>query len=63
MLTRFMYVRGMDRHAKGNMQHNASKKFGAHSDSLTILSLWVLGLAVTHINESNCKLMSQEHYF
>ena len=28
------------------------------SDSFTILGLWVLGLAVSHINESNCKLMS-----
>ena len=33
------------------------------SDSFTILGLWVLGLAVSHINESNCKLMSPEHYF
>ena len=33
------------------------------SDSFTILSLWVLGLAISHINESNCKLMSPEHYF
>ena len=32
------------------------------SDSLTILSLRVLGLVVSHINESNCKLMSPEHY-
>ena len=30
---------------------------------LQILGLWVLGLAVSHINESNCKLMSLEHYF
>ena len=35
----------------------------AHSDSFTIFGLWVLGLAVSHINESNCKLMSLEHYF
>ena len=28
------------------------------SDSFTILDLWVLGLAVSHINESNCKLTS-----
>ena len=33
------------------------------NDSFTILGLLVLGLAVYHINESNCKLMSQEHYF
>ena len=33
------------------------------SDSFTILGLWVLGLAVSHINESNCKLTSPEHYF
>ena len=38
-------------------QHSAS------SDSFTIFGLWVLGLAVAHINESNCKLMSPEHYF
>ena len=25
--------------------------------------LWVLGLAVSHIHESNCKLMSPEYYF
>ena len=25
--------------------------------------IWVLGLAVSHINESNSKLMSPEHYF
>ena len=34
-----------------------------NSDSFTNLALWVLGLAVSHINESNCKLMSPEHYF
>ena len=33
------------------------------SDSFKILDLGVLGLAVSHINESNCKLMSPEHYF
>ena len=33
------------------------------SDSFTILGLWVLGLAVSHTNESNCKIMSPEHYF
>ena len=33
------------------------------SGSFTILGLWVLGLAVSHINESNCKLMSPEHFF
>ena len=33
------------------------------SDSFTILGLWVLGLTVSHINESNCRLMSPEHYF
>ena len=32
------------------------------SDSFTILGLWVLGLAVSHIKESNCKIMSPEHY-
>ena len=36
---------------------------GLHSDSFTIFGLWVLGLAVIHINGSNCKLMSPEHYF
>ena len=34
-----------------------------YNDSFTILGLWVLGLTVSHINESNCKLMSSEHYF
>ena len=33
------------------------------SDSFTILGLWVLGLAVSNINESNCKFMSRKHYF
>ena len=33
------------------------------SDSFTVFGLWVLGLAVTHIYESNCKVMSPEHYF
>ena len=33
------------------------------SDSFTILGLWVLGLPFSRINESNCKLMSPEHYF
>ena len=33
------------------------------SDSFTNLSLWVLGLAVSHIIESNCKLRCPEHYF
>ena len=33
------------------------------SDSFTILGLWVLGLAVIHINESNRKHMSPEHFF
>ena len=33
------------------------------SDSFTNLGLWALGLADSHINESNCKLMSPEHYF
>ena len=33
------------------------------SDSFTILGLWVLGLAVSHINEFNCKLTSPHHYF
>ena len=34
-----------------------------YSDSFTILGLWVLVLAVSHMNESNFKLMSPEHYF
>ena len=33
------------------------------SDSFTILGLWVLGLAVSHICESNCKLINPEHFF
>ena len=33
------------------------------SDLFTILGWWVLELAVSHINEFNCKLMSPEHYF
>ena len=33
------------------------------SDSFTILGLWVLELAFSQINESNCKFMSPEHYF
>ena len=33
------------------------------SDSFSILGLWVLGLPVSHINESSCKLMGPEHYF
>ena len=33
------------------------------SDSFTILGLWVLGLAVSHISKSVCKLMSPELYF
>ena len=32
------------------------------SDSFTNFGLSVLGIAVSHINESNCKLMSPEHY-
>ena len=34
-----------------------------YSDSFTIFGLWVLGLAVSHINESNYKLMSPEYFF
>ena len=34
-----------------------------YSNSFTILGLWVLWLAVSHINESNCKLMSLDYYF
>ena len=34
-----------------------------YSDSFSILGIWALGLAGSHINESNCKLMSPEHYF
>ena len=33
------------------------------SDTFTILRLWLLGLAVSNINESKCTLMSPEHYF
>ena len=33
------------------------------SDSFTILGVWVLGLTVSYINGSNCKLMSPERYF
>ena len=40
-----------------------SENSNVFSDSFTILGLWVLGLAVSYINESNCKLMSPEHYF
>ena len=36
---------------------------GMSSDSFTILSLWVLGLAVSHINESNCKLPSGAGFY
>ena len=32
-------------------------------DLFTNMCLWVLGIAVSHINGSNCKLMSPEHYF
>ena len=32
------------------------------SDSFTIWGLWVLGLAVSHSNGSNCKTLSPEHY-
>ena len=39
------------------------KWVNACRDSFTILGFWVLGLAVSHINESNCKLMSPEHFF
>ena len=33
------------------------------SDSFTILSLWVLGLPVSHIDESSCQRTSPEHFF
>ena len=33
------------------------------SDSFTILGFWVHGLTFSHINESNYKVMSPEHYF
>ena len=33
------------------------------SDSFTIFGLWVMGFVVLHINGSNCKLLSPEHYF
>ena len=41
------------------------EKYGTinFSDLFTILGLWVLRLAVSHINESDCKIMSPEHYF
>ena len=45
--------------SQGNWTMLASKC----SDSFTILGLWVLGIAVSHINESSCKPMSPEHYF
>ena len=34
-----------------------------YSDSFTIFGLWVLGLAVSHINESNYKLINPEYFF
>ena len=46
-----------------NYANRACRVCGRYSDSFTILGLWVLGLAVSHINESYCKLMSPEHYF
>ena len=33
------------------------------SDSFTILGLLILGLAVSHINESNCKLITSKILF
>ena len=45
-------------------ERSAGKIFATmFSDSFTLLGLWVLGLVVSHINESNYKLMSPEHYF
>ena len=35
--------------------------FDINSDSFTVLGLWVLVLAFSHINEPNCKLMSPEY--
>ena len=35
----------------------------AHSDSFTILGLWVLGLAVSNINESQLQTYDSKHYF
>ena len=46
----------------GNTQSNRGL-FWEGSDSFAILGLWVLGLAVPHINESNCNLTSPKHYF
>ena len=55
------YYTGLD---KQNISALSWKYFLTHnSDSFTILGLWVLGLAVSHINEFNCKLMSPEQYF
>ena len=34
-----------------------------YSHSFTIFDLWVLGLAVSHINKSDYKLMSPEYFF
>ena len=45
------------------LDYATKKQESKFSDSFTILGLWVLGLTVSHINESNCKLMSPEHYF
>ena len=47
---------------KGSVLGDAEYKTSSN-DSFTILGLWVLGLAVSHINESNCKIMSPEEYF
>ena len=43
--------------------HYHVKQLLISSDSLTLLDSWALGLAVCHINEPNCKLMSPEHFF
>ena len=50
-------------HSKKLMDTFTSVIWNRYSDTFTILGLWVLGLAVSLINESNCKLMSPEHYF
>ena len=37
--------------------------FSVVGDLFTNLGLWVLGLTVSHISESNCNLTSLDHYF
>ena len=48
----------------GRPRENLSYDIANISDSFTILGLWVLGLAVSHINESKLQTyMSPEHFF